>query len=206
MSKQFIDEVNQQIQEEKIVRFWHKFKYLIIGGAIGIVAVTGGYTWYTEYVKQKLESQNVALDRGIKNITSDSTALDSSIANGAEGVKFIAVINKANALTNAKKYGEAIDVLTRYADNTQVQLHREYAGLASVWVAIKAGNITTLGENFNILLESEVFGDLARLTKAEVLLKSGNTQQATEILQSIIDNPTAEQEYKGLATAILRGL
>lgn len=206
MSKQFIDEVNQEIQDEKLVWFWHKFKYLIIGGAIGIVAVTGGYTWYKNSVVQKLESQNVALDTGIQNIANDSTALDSSIANGTEGIKFIATINKANALVERKKYDEAIKLLHAYANDTKIAFHREYTELVAIWVGIKAGTVNTLGENLDTLIDSEVFGDLARLTKAEILLKAGNTEQATEIYQSIIADPIANQEYKNLAEAILRGL
>ncbi len=199
MSKQFIDEVNQDIKDEKLVTLWHRFKYLIVGGAVAIVAATGGYSWYTSAAAKKMESQNVALDKAL----GDVSALDTVIANSADGVQFIAVINKAKLLTDDKKYDDAIQTLNTYAAQTTVPIHRQYAQLSAIWIEIEAGKTTTVPTH---LIQSLVFGDLAKLTKAEILLKSGDTQQAADILQSLVDSADAAQEYKSLAMAILQGI
>ncbi len=206
MSKQFIDEVNQDIKDEKLVIFWNKFKYFIIGGVAVIIIGTGGYSWYMASINKKLESQNVALDNALDDIQNDISALDTVIANSADGVQFIAVVNKAKALVDMQKYDEAIVTLNTYASQTNNPLQREYTQLSAVWVGIEAGKVASVPPELDTLITSQVFGDLAKLTKAEILLKSGDTAQATNILQSVVNGANTAQQYKSLATAILQGL
>ena len=49
----FIREVDEELRSERVQNFWTKYGKLIIGGAVAIVLVTGGYRFYEYYTQQQ---------------------------------------------------------------------------------------------------------------------------------------------------------
>lgn len=202
MSKEFIDEVNQDIQDERLLTFWNKFKYIIIGGAVSLVLGVGGYSWMQTAEQNRLERQNVALDTAIGNVES----LNTLIADSADGVRLLAVLDTAKVLVANNKYADAISALEQYANTTENTIHAQYAMLSSIWIGMRTGAINDVHPILEKIASSGTFSTLAELTRVDIFLGKGDVESARKILQSILDTTDIDQEYKVFAQAVLQGL
>ena len=49
----FIREVDEELRSDRVQEFWDKYGKLVIGVAVAIVVVTGGYRFYEYYTGQQ---------------------------------------------------------------------------------------------------------------------------------------------------------
>ncbi len=198
MTKQFINEVNQDIQDEKLVLFWNKYRFYIVALIILIIGGTAIFVGLEKYKTNKINKESKIFESYISN--GKINALDELISQGEEGSKFIAVIEKAKqvSLTNVL---EASNILYRYSQNASSP-QKEYAILASVWIGIGKTNTGELLMRLN-KIDSSQFKVLARLTEVEVLLQNDKNNDAIKILQELQNDISVSQLNKKIVNDML---
>ena len=183
MTKQFIDEVNQDIQDEKLILFCKKYRFYIISFIILIISGTVIFVSIDKYKVNKINKESKIFESYITN--GNINLLDELISQGEEGSQFIAIVEKAKqvSLTNAL---EASNILYKYSQNASSP-QKEYAILASVWVGIEHTNLGELLMRLN-KIDSSQFKIIAKLTGVEVLLQNNKNNEAIRILQELKNN------------------
>ena len=183
MTKQFIDEVNQDIQDEKLILFWNKYRFYVMAFIIFIIAGTAVLVGFDKYKINKINQESEIFESYLAN--GNVNLLDELIAQGEQGSQFIAVVEKAKqvSLTNVL---EASNMLYTYSKNASSP-QKEYAVLASVWVGIEQVNSGELLMRLN-KINSPQFKVIAQLTGVEVLLQNNKNNEAIEILQELKNN------------------
>ncbi|MFL2660286.1 MAG: hypothetical protein ACJ0GZ_04875 [Alphaproteobacteria bacterium] len=183
MTKQFIDEVNQDIQDEKLILFWNKYRFYIMAFIIFIIAGTAILVGIDKYKINKINQESETFESYLAN--GNVNLLDKLIAQGEQGSQFIAVVEKAKqvSLTNVL---EASNILYTYSKNASSP-QKEYAVLASVWVGIEQVNSGELLMRLNTI-NSPQFKVIAQLTGVEVLLQNNKNNEAIKILQELKNN------------------
>lgn len=183
MTKQFIDEVNQDIQGEKLILFWNKYRFYVMAFIIFIIAGTAVFVGLDKYKINKINQESEIFESYLAN--GNVNLLDELIAQGEQGSQFIAVVEKAKqvSLTNVL---EASNILYTYSKNASSP-QKEYAVLASVWVGIEQVNSGELLMRLNTI-NSPQFKVIAQLTGVEVLLQNNKNNEAIKILQELKNN------------------
>ncbi len=183
MTKQFIDEVNQDIQDEKLILFWNKYRFYVMAFIIFIIAGTAVLVGFDKYKINKINQESEIFESYLAN--GNVNLLDELIAQGEQGSQFIAVVEKAKqvSLTNVL---EASNMLYTYSKNASSP-QKEYAVLASVWVGIEQVNSGELLMRLNTI-NSPQFKVIAQLTGVEVLLQNNKNNEAIKILQELKNN------------------
>ena len=183
MTKQFIDEVNQDIQDEKLILFWNKYRFYVMAFIIFIIAGTAVLVGFDKYKINKINQESEIFESYLAN--GNVNLLDELIAQGEQGSQFIAVVEKAKqvSLTNVL---EASNILYTYSKNASSP-QKEYAVLASVWVGIEQMNSGELLMRLNTI-NSPQFKVIAQLTGVEVLLQNNKNNEAIKILQELKNN------------------
>ncbi|MDG1154170.1 MAG: hypothetical protein P8N25_04900 [Alphaproteobacteria bacterium] len=183
MTKQFIDEVNQDIQDEKLILFWNKYRFYVMAFIIFIIAGTAVLVGFDKYKINKINQESEIFESYLAN--GNVNLLDELIAQGEQGSQFIAVVEKAKqvSLTNVL---EASNILYTYSKNASSP-QKEYAVLASVWVGIEQVNSGELLMRLNTI-NSPQFKVIAQLTGVEVLLQNNKNNEAIKILQELKNN------------------
>ena len=183
MTKQFIDEVNQDIQDEKLILFWNKYRFYVMAFIIFIIAGTAILVGIDKYKINKINQESETFESYLAN--GNVNLLDELIAQGEQGSQFIAVVEKAKqvSLTNVL---EASNILYTYSKNASSP-QKEYAVLASVWVGIEQVNSGELLMRLNTI-NSPQFKVIAQLTGVEVLLQNNKNNEAIKILQELKNN------------------
>ncbi len=183
MTKQFIDEVNQDIQDEKLILFWSKYRFYIMAFIIFIIAGTAILVGIDKYKINKINQESETFESYLAN--GNVNLLDELIAQGEQGSQFIAVVEKAKqvSLTNVL---EASNILYTYSKNASSP-QKEYAVLASVWVGIEQVNSGELLMRLNTINHPQ-FKIIVQLTGVEVLLQNNKNNEAIKILQELKNN------------------
>ncbi|MGB1361603.1 MAG: hypothetical protein ACPG8V_05755, partial [Alphaproteobacteria bacterium] len=130
MTKEFIDEVNEDIKDEKIITIWQKFKFYIIGAVVVIIGGTVVNVGYDSHIKSTTNEQALILEKN--TIKFNSSEIDSLINDGTQGTVFLSTIKKAeNMIANGKNI-EASNMLYKTSNQMETP-QKDYLILASVW-------------------------------------------------------------------------
>lgn len=198
MTKQFIDEVNQDIQDEKLILFWNKYRFYIMAFIIFIIAGTAILVGIDKYKINKINQESETFESYLAN--GNVNLLDKLIAQGEQGSQFIAVVEKAKqvSLTNVL---EASNMLYTYSKNASSP-QKEYAVLASVWVGIEQVNSGELLMRLNTINHPQ-FKIIVQLTGVEVLLQNNKNNEAIKILQELKNNTSMNPSNREIVDNML---
>ena len=188
MSNEFINEVNQELHDERIVGLWKKFGRFIIGGCVLIIVSTAGVTGYSAYTKWVSKSEALSFEQAIK--TRNLAAISQLASSGNAGSQLLSTMTLSQAYVAQGKFDQASTALLSYANKTDEDIYKQYARLSSVWVRMQAGENKTLLPFVDSIISSGYYSALARFTKVEILLSSGETKLAERILLGLAVDPT----------------
>ena len=198
MTKQFIDEVNQDIQNEKLILFWSKYRFYIMAFIIFIIAGTAVFVGLDKYKINKINQESEIFESYLAN--GNVNLLDELIAQGEQGSQFIAVVEKAKqiSLTNVS---EASNILYTYSKNASSP-QKEYAILASVWVGIEQVNSGELLMRLNTINHPQ-FKIILQLSVVLVLLQNNKNNEAIKILQELKNNTSMNPSNREIVDNML---
>ena len=205
MSKEFVSEVNQELHDERMVGLWKRFGKYIIGGAVGVVAVTALNKGYHSYTDTVAKEEALAFENALKG---DLMQLGKLSLNGNEGSKLLSTMTLAQSYVNKGDSGKATQILLTYADHVGEDIYENYARLASVWVRmqLQSNNTESLLPVLDRVIASGHYKNLALFSKVEILLGLGNKVEAKKILLEISLDPTMTAQQHEMARIALSTL
>ena len=197
MTKEFIDEVNQDIQEEKIYTFWQKYKYAVIGGIALIIGGTGANVGYDKYI----ESQKATQATAYESFVNGKTEALNELLSGQTGVRFITAVEQARKLSEAGDNKTASQLLLDFSKDADSP-EKDYAVLASIWVGI--GEVNS-GELQSRLMEvtAPEYKALKLMTSVELFLQENKTFESGKVLEVIKADSDIPSEYKRIAKELM---
>lgn len=153
----FIREVDEELRNDQFKGFWEKYKWLIIGGAVAIVAATAGYRAWDYYTAQ---------------------------AAGESGDRFIEAVELSNEGKHAEAI-EVLEQLGKdgvgeYPALANIRLAAEFAKQGDTEKAVEAFDKISGDNAFN-----ETLRNVARLRAGLILVDHGTYEDVTSRLQSM---------------------
>ena len=153
----FIREVDEELRSEQFKGFWDKYKWLVIGVAISIVALTAGYRGWVSY------TEKVA---------------------GEAGDQFLEAVELSNegkhddAIVILEKLG--VEGVGEYPALAKIRLAAEFAKKGDIDKAIEAFESIAGDNGFD-----ETLRNVARLRAGLLLVDHGSYEDVTGKLQSM---------------------
>ena len=209
-SDEFIREVNEELQQEKLAGLWKQYGAIIIGIAVAIVAGTAGIVGWQSYSANQLQAQGetrALAEQALLEGRHDE-AIQSFTALGQDfggGPAAIAAFGEAAALQAAGNAEKAADRLA--ALKTQDGIDPTFADLAtlqSIQLRVDSGDPTAMMAELEPLAASGSAWSLsARETLAIVAIRAGETERAKTELISVIEDAFTPAAMQSRATELL---
>ena len=207
----FEREVDEELRQERLANFWKKYRFLIIGGAIGIILATIAHEWYGSWQQKVRSAESDRLEQALILATKgdEKTALmqlRNLSADGKTGYRYIARLEEAALLLKQQKQLEAMALLeTVYKDTKAPKTLRDLALVSYVGNRLDAGDTQGLKQLINPLTQDEkgpFYGQAVELM-AWLHLISGEKQEAKTLIQKAIALETLTPQLKERLTLLL---
>lgn len=120
----FEREVDEELRQERLRKWWMKYRFVVLGGVIGIILGTIGSEWYAAW-QQKIsiaESDRYenAVILGVQGETEKALAeLDMLAQDGKTGYRHIAKIAAAGILLDGDRKADGYEMLLDLAQDEQ---------------------------------------------------------------------------------------
>lgn len=144
----FIREVDEELRTERFQDFWNRYGKLVIGVAVAIVVVTGGYRYY-EYTTKTRAAENgdafmAAVQLALDGKTDDSLAALSALE-GQESKAYQSLALLRSGAELAKK-GDAEEAVKKFdavaQDGSAEENLRSIARIRAAMLLVDSGTVT----------------------------------------------------------------
>ena len=193
----FEREVDEELRQERLTNFWKKYRFLIIGGAIGIILASIAGEWYRSWQEKVRGAESNRLEQAlILAVKGDEKSALEQLkqlgVDGKTGYRYIAQLEEAGLLFQKNEVQKAEAVLKALADNTSAPRPlRDLAVVSYVGHRVDTGNTQELKQMIKPLAHNEkgaFYGQAVELM-AWLYLISGEKAEA----QSLIKKATASE-------------
>lgn len=204
-------EVEEELQKERLMNFWKRYRFLIIGGLIAVIGVTTGTEIHRSwYEKVKLEESNrfekaVILEH--KGEKTDAYAIFNELSHSSKtGYGVLAEMRLAEMALDNNQIDEAVKYLQSVMNNSKAPKElRETALLTAVGHQIGTGNAEELIKELNPILNqpnNPLYASAIEL-KVALLIQLNKTQEARETIETALKAPTLSESGKERLSAML---
>jgi hypothetical protein len=196
----FIDEVNEDLRQERFTRFWQKVGvYVVAASVLIVVATVASVLWQNYRDKRQSQAAEVFLsaDKAAKAQKYDEAAKTyAEVATlDAQGFSELAKMREAYVLTKANKKDSALTVYkdvaeTRGGDKAVRSLARSYAAMLMMETNAPAEEIT---DTLQPLAKDTAnpFSAFAREHMAYIALEKGDSAEAHRMLTELSNDAEA---------------
>lgn len=207
----FEREVDEELRQERLANFWKKYRFLIIGGAIGIVLVTIVHEWYGSWQQKVQSAESDRLEQALILATKgDETEALAQLkqlgVDGKTGYRYIAQMEEAGLLFKQGKYNEALKLLDALSKNTKApEPLRDLAVISSVGYRLDTGDTQALKQLIKPLVQKEngaFYGQAVELM-AWLYIISGEKQEAKTLIQQATFSNALAPQLKERLTLLL---
>jgi hypothetical protein len=203
-------EVDEEVRQERAKGLWKKYGIYVIGLALLVVVLVGGYKGWQYYSLQQLEKagaqylENVALiDDG-----KDAQALEAFQAlseKGSSGFFLLSKFQQAGLLAKLGKNGEAIALYDELAGKTA--LEDSLRNLARFRAALLLSNTASFKEVDDRIGKLATTGNPWRQSAQEILaitaFRNGDLIKAEEIFNVLSTEPETPNALRTRAAAMI---
>lgn len=198
----FIQEVTEEVRQDRMFRLWRQLGPYAIGVLVAIVVATAAMNWMKHREVQK------AREIGTAFLASDITSVadQKALLEKVEGpAKILARVRLAAATAES---GDAKGAAALYREVAgEAELGRAYSDLARL-EAVRLSAATMSREEAEtelaqLIAEGAPYRMLALELRATIRLNAGDTGDAHADLNQIIGNPQATRESSDRALALL---
>ncbi len=198
----FIQEVTEEVRQDRMFRLWKKYGPYAVAGVVAFVAVSAGWSWmkYRE-IQQARETGGAFLAADIASVE-DQEILIGSVEGPA------AVIARLRLAAATAEAGDTQAAAALYREVAgEAGLARAYADLARLQ-AVRVGAAAmdpaeAVAELDPLTAEGAPYRVLALELRAMVRLNAGDADAAHADLTAIIGDPQATRESSQRALALL---
>lgn len=195
-------EVDEELQQERLAKWWKKYSWLVYGGVIAILLVTAVTEWYRSYQMKVRLSESDAFEVATllahegKNEEA-IVAFENLAKSGKTGYRILALMNLADLQMGSNKRNESLATWKKVLDTTSKKdpLHLT-ASLAYVGYQLEDGEPEKLLKVLEPALENDAFQALATELAVPLLNKQGRKDEALKLIQKAIQNPMASAGSK----------
>jgi hypothetical protein len=203
-SDEFIREVDEELQRDKLKALWDRFGSLVIALAVLLVVGVAGYEGWKAWQRSQrhAEAERFAAaeaDLAAQRWQAAASAFDSFAADASPGYGALARLREAAALEGAGDTAGAAAALDRLAaDSGADPLLRDLATLLSVSAQVDTGDPQTLRGRLLPLAEAgRPWRSSARELLALLAIRTGEIEQARSTLEDLAKDgalPLAQQQ------------
>jgi hypothetical protein len=198
----FIQEVTEEVRQDRMFRLWKKYGPYGIGAIVAIVAVSAGLNWMKHREIQLARETGGAFLASDIGSVEDQEVLIGSVDGPAE---VLARLRLAAAKAEAGDVAGSAELYRDIAGEAGLDpIYADLARLQSVRVNVAAMDPAEATAELDKLTgEGAPYRLLALELRAMVLLNSGDAEGAHADLNTIIGNPLATRESSERAVALL---
>ena len=194
MSEEFIREVDEDLKEEKRLKFWKRILPYLVSISLGIILSTSGFVlWdnHTQKIKQNLGDDFTAAVELAKDEDLDAAllALDRIVEKGSDGYITMAKMKKASLLIDKGELEEGLEIYLDLERNAVDQSFRDIATILFVVNSLDTEEPQKLLNKLKPLEDSLIWKSSALELKAFVYLKLNEKDKARQTFESIIQMP-----------------
>ena len=199
----FEREVDEELRQERLTNFWKKYRFLIIGGAIGIILASIAGEWYRSWQGKVRASESDRLEQAlILAVKGDDLPALSQLkqlgADGKTGYRYIARLEEAGLLFQQNKFEKAMDVLKALANDSNAPAPlRDLAVVSYVGHRLDTGNTQELKQMIKPLTQTEgaFYGQAVELM-AWLYVVSGEEKEAKELVTKAVKSDSVAPQVK----------
>ena len=207
-----LQEIDEDLQRQKIEALWKRYGLYILGGALLIVLGTGVYTSWKAWREQTRQTATADFLALVDSKEADSAKRMTALENFAhvhEGVSQ-GTLAQLQAAAIALKDGKTDKAITLYdalaADTKADPLFRQLADLLSVQAQLDKGDPKALMVRLNPLLTDSPWRFSAKEYTAHLALKAGDKPKAIELFTSLAQDASTSPALAERANDMLRWL
>ena len=207
----FLREVSEDVQREKILKLWYRFKYLIIGAATAALAVGIIVAWSGARMERIAGEEAAAFDEIVANSRPAERVKDLiAFAEGARyGYRDVAYQAAYSLQLEAKDFDGAIGTLKTAIDRAT---DRSFRNAVTMKLALmpeykdaddKIARLRAMGSrDWPYFWRKAPFADAGRLVLALVYIQEGRDKEAEGLVSQILDDKGAPPEVREQAETL----
>ncbi len=203
-------EVEEELQKERLINFWKKYRGFILGGLVIILGITIGSelhrSWYDKVRLSESDQFEQAVLLAFTGKDEQSNQIYQNLADSAKtGYKHLAKMRLAQAALVSNDTTKGIQYLTDLMnDGSASEELRDVARLAVVGHQIGIVPAEQLQKELQPLLDkqNEYYASAVEL-QAVLLLEQKKTTEAVNVLNKAIGLPTLSEDAKNRLKELL---
>lgn len=205
----FIREVDEDLREERLHRFWKRYGHLILGIALALVVLVAGQEAWKQWQSRQTAAYALRYDEAVILIevgrTAEGITMLAALATEADGgYRAVAALRQAAVLAGQGELAMALAVWRHVAADLEVpQPYREAAVLLTVlngMGTLEPSELTGLLEPLTVDTSPWRFSAL-ELT-AVLAMHRNDTSTARAILTRLVDDPQAPAGVRSRTEAL----
>ncbi|MGB4101188.1 MAG: tetratricopeptide repeat protein [Alphaproteobacteria bacterium] len=198
-------EIDEELQRERMLALWEKYKKLVIGLVVALLIATASYSAWKEHTEAAKIKQSGALHEILTSTSrSDKEKLESlqgfltQFPNAKQTIPARLIISNLHA--RAGDVPQAVSVLENIAQDKSVPGHmQQYAGLMALHLQLDTGEASALHKKLEPFMAAGApWRHTAVAMRGALFAKSGDLEQARQYFTALADDketPTKLQEY-----------
>jgi hypothetical protein len=212
-SDQFIREVDEELQRDRLAALWRRYGRLVIAAAVLLVLGVAGYEGWKawRHAREQAEAARLAAAEALLvagRAAEAAGAFADAAAEGGPGVAALARLREAAALGEAGRPGEAMAALDRVAAAPDADpLLRELAVILAVTRELDRGDPAALEARLLPLAEAgRPWRSSARELLAMLALRRGDQATARRLLDELVADAAVPPGVQQRAQALRQSL
>ena len=206
-------EVEEELQKERLLNFWNKYRFLLIGGVVAVIVSVAGTEMYLSWHKQvRLTESNLFEKAAVSNAKGEKEAalndLNLLSKTAKTDYKYLAELKKAGIYLSNNNQSEALATLKAVFETKSVpEALKNVALLSYVGHQVESGNTDELLSLLTPLLnQNSPYFSAAIELKAALLLKANKKEEAAKTLQDALLNPNLTPNATDRMNILLSGM
>ena len=194
-SEEFIREVDEELQWERLAKLWQRFGPYVIGLAVLVVLGTAGKVGYETWYDKRIQDQARIFAAAERLVAEDPVAAAEKwlelARDGDDGFAALARLRAAAAFDDAGNRDRALAALREAASGAEDPLVRDLATLFLAQYRIDEDDPGALVADLEPLTAADrPFRHSARELLAIASLRAGDRERARTLLKEILDDAT----------------
>jgi hypothetical protein len=206
MSEEIISEIEEDLQKERIRKYWSLYGKYISSIVILVIVIIGGWQFYNFWENKK---NNDASNNFLNIISISNNDMNEAISkiNGLSdlpnGYKFLLKFKKASLLNRTGNNSEAQLIWEElYTDKS---IDSDYKDIAIIFSLMNDYDQPELIVKLDNIIKNNVYlSNLSKELKASILYESGKNQEAKDLFNEILNSPGINQRSQERISNILR--
>lgn len=210
---EIFDEINESLRRDRWHALWKKYSKVTIAALTLMGIGLGAYYFYTtaqqkERLRQAQQFQSALDQENAGQANAAIAALNDLASHSTDGYAILARFRAGALMVQEGRQDQAVSLYQALAQNQDIDpLYRDLAKIFSIIHRDTSGQHDALIAELSPLADDRApFRYFVREIIAGLALAAGDTEQARQILQKIVDDVEASDSYKSRAVEILRAL